>query len=279
MKPAAFEMFRPQSLNEALRLLAEHQDTARVLAGGQSLVPLMNFRLATPAVLVDLNRVDSLAGIRADGAVLRIGAMTRQQRLIDDPLVAGHAPLLAAAARYIGHVQTRSRGTIGGSLVQADPSAELPAVFVALGAQLEIRSARGVRVASARGFFRDAMACDLAPDEILTEIVVPVASPRARVAFRELARRHGDFAIVAAAVQVDPPHIAIALAGLEPIPRLCTQLMGTIAASGFDRASFERGIARELSTATPNEDLQASADYRRALARVLLHDALAEVLS
>lgn len=278
MKPAAFEFFSPQSLDEALSLLSEYQENARVLAGGQSLVPLMNLRLAAPGVLIDLNRVEGLTGIHTDGPRLRIKAMTRQQELIDHPLVAEHAPLLAAAARCVGHVQTRSRGTIGGSLAHADPSAELPVALVALDAQLEVRSSRGMRAVPARRFARDALVNDLEPDEVLIEIAIPSTRASARVSFRELSRRHGDFAIVAVAAQYDADNLSIAIGGLEAVPRLCTQLMDTLRAQGFSRAGIEAGIERELAGVTPNEDLQASGEYRRQLARVVLHDCLREVL-
>lgn len=232
MKPAAFEMVRPRSLDEAVRLLGEHRESARVLAGGQSLVPLMNFRLATPDLLIDLNRVEGLSGIRAEGSRLVIKAMTRQQELIDNPLVAARAPLLAAAARCVGHVQTRSRGTIGGSLAHADPSAELPLALVALDARLEITSSRGTRTAPVCGFFRDALVSDLASDEVLVEIVIPLAPPSARISFRELSRRHGDFAIVAVAAQYEGRNLSVAVGGLEAVPRLCTQLMDAVRSGG-----------------------------------------------
>lgn len=279
MKPAAFELIRPRSLDEAVRLLGQHQENGRVLAGGQSLVPLMNFRLAAPGVLIDLNRVEGLAGILAEGSHLRIKAMTRQQELIDHPLVAEHAPLLAAAARCVGHVQTRSRGTIGGSLAHADPSAELPVALVALDARLKIRSSRGGRTVPARGFFRDALVSDLAPDEILVEIIIPFRPTSARISFRELSRRHGDFAIVAVAAQYDAGNLSVAVGGLEAVPRLCTQLMHAVRASTFARAGLAAAIEQELADVTPNDDLQASGEYRCQLARVLLHDCLCEVLS
>jgi 2-furoyl-CoA dehydrogenase FAD binding subunit len=278
MKPASFEMFRPASLEEATRLLADNGDTARLIAGGQSLVPLLNFRLATPGILIDLNRVAGLTGIRREGASLHIKAMTRQQELIDDPLVSTHAPLLAEAGRHIGHIQTRSRGTVGGSLAQADPSAELPLAVVTLGANLRVQSVRGTRDVPARAFFRHAMVSDLAPDEILTEIVVPVARPSARYSFREFSRRHGDFAIVAAAIYLDPPDLAIGVTGLESVPRLCVHLTDVLRANGFSRAAVDSAIEGELAQASPNADLQASAEFRRHLTRVLLQDCLSEVL-
>lgn len=277
MKPASFELIRPQSLEEALHLLARHDD-ARLLAGGQSLVPLLNFRLATPAILIDLNRVSELCGIRLHGSSLRIGAMTRQQALAEDPLVARHAPLLAAATRWIGHIQTRSRGTVGGSLAHADPSAELPAALTALDARLEIRSVGGNRIVPVRDFFRDALVCDLAPNEILVDVVVPCAPPSARHSFRELARRHGDFAIVAVAAHCQSLQLAVALAGVEPTPRLCTELMTSLERSGLSRADIDVAIERELAALKSYSDLQASAEFRIQLARVLLQESLNEVL-
>jgi len=164
MKPAAFDMVRPETLAEALAFLGDRAEDAKVIAGGQSLVPVMNFRLAAPRFLIDLNRIKALAGIRLDGDMLRIGAMTRQSALMENPLIA-HAPLLALALPHIGHVQTRSRGTIGGSLAHADPSAELPLIMVTLDATLTIESRRGGRrVMPARQFFTDAMVTELASD-------------------------------------------------------------------------------------------------------------------
>jgi CO/xanthine dehydrogenase FAD-binding subunit len=279
MKPAPFEMLRPVSLEQATRLLAAHENDARLIAGGQSLVPLLNFRLATPTVLIDLNCVADLSGIRRDGSALRIGAMTRQQELLNNPLVGLHAPLLAKAACHVGHIQTRSRGTIGGSLAQADPSAELPLAMVALDAKLTVESVRGARTVPARSFFHDALVTDLAADEILTEITVPVARPSALYSFREFSRRHGDFAIVAAAVRFDPPALDVALSGLESVPRFCAHLAGALRAGGFARAGVEAAVKQELAQAVPNADLQASAEFRRHLGCVLLQDCLNEVLS
>ncbi len=279
MKPAPFEMIRPTSLDEAMRLLSAHQDDTRVIAGGQSLVPLMNFRLATPAILVDLNPIAALSGIVHDGSWLRIGAMTRQQQLLTDPLVRQCAPLLAAAAAHVGHIQTRSRGTVGGSLAQADPSAEIPLALVALGATIVARSVRGSREVAACSFFRDAMITDLEADEILTEIKVPLSQPTARVSFREYARRHGDFAIVAVAFRFDPPDISLAVGGLESVPRLCSQVMDVVRANPSSLTAIQSAVDEELAGAIPNADLQAGAQFRRRLASVLVMDCLREVLA
>ena len=277
MKPAAFEMERPRSLAEALSLLAGHGD-AKLLAGGQSLVPAMNFRLATPTLVIDLDRVEELRGIRRDGDWLRIGAMTRQRELLASPLVAQHAPLLRQAIPYVGHVQTRARGTLGGSLAHADPSAELPLVMVALDALFSVQRVGGMRSIPARQFFTGAMTTELAPDEILTEIAVPIAPAGSRCSFRELARRHGDFAIVAVAVQFDRLALSIAIGSLESRPRYCRDLALAIAAQNFSRATLPALISAELSQSEPLSDLAASGDYRRALAAVLLEDCLEDCL-
>jgi 2-furoyl-CoA dehydrogenase FAD binding subunit len=278
MKPAGFDMARPASLGEALTILAQHADEAKVIAGGQTLVPVMNFRMATPRLLIDLNKVAELAGIRRDGNVLRIGAMTRQCELLRNPLIGEHAPLLSKAVPHIGHVQTRSRGTVGGSLAHADPAAELPLVMVTLDATLTIRSHEKERTVSARGFFRDVMATDLANNELLTDIAIPIAPRDARCSFRELARRHGDFAIVAVAAQRSAAELSVAIGGLESAPRYCRKLVEGIARAGFDRGRLPDLIRLELDETTALGDLHASAGFRRHLAGVLLQDCLDEIL-
>ena len=234
MKPAPFEIERPTRLDDVLRLLAANTGDARVIAGGQSLVPLMNLRMATPSLLIDLNRVEALQGIRVDGPWLRIGAMTRQQRLLSDPLIAAHAPLLARALPHIGHVQTRNRGTIGGSLAHADPSAELPVCMVALGATLSVGSASGGRTIPAREFFTDILSTTLQPDEVLVEIAIPRAPPGTRAWFIEFARRHGDLEqgrdpsrhAVLHVERSAPVEVAVLLDERERVPRPVRALRG-----------------------------------------------------
>jgi CO/xanthine dehydrogenase FAD-binding subunit len=277
VKPASFQMYRPNALADVLLIMAEHADDVRVLAGGQSLVPLLNFRLAAPAVIVDLNRVRELAGMRRDGAFLRIGAMTRQQDVLESSLIAACAPLLQEAAAHVGHLQTRSRGTIGGSIAQADPSAELPLALTALNAVLTIASSRGTRERPIRSFFHHAMVTDLAADEILIEIAVPVAEPRQRSTFREFARRHGDFAIVATAVVVNPTDAAVALGGIEPTPRLCPEVAAVLTLLPSSAGELDRAIDADLAEVEANSDLQASGEYRRHLARVLIHDCMSDI--
>lgn len=280
MKPAAFEYQAPRSLDEALDLLARYGAEARVLAGGQSLVPLMNMRLARPAVVIDVNRVPGLGEVREVDGGLGLGALTRQRTLERSPRVRRRAPLLAEAAPLIGHRETRTRGTVGGSCAHADPAAELPACTVALDARLHLASARGRRTVGAADFYVGLLTTALRPDELLVEIEVPAPPfPRTGSAFVELARRHGDFALVGAAALValdggglcrdarlvflgvgDVPHRAGATAELLGLGREPRRL-----------EAVGRAAAKELD---PPGDLHASGDYRRRVAAHLAARAL-----
>ncbi|MFQ5751025.1 MAG: FAD binding domain-containing protein, partial [bacterium] len=203
MKPAPFKYLVPKTVAETLSHLAKYGDEAKVLAGGQSLVPTMNFRLAQPAVLIDLNGVSELFYIRDNNSKgLKIGAMTRQRELERNAEILKQAPLIPQTMPFISHPQIRNRGTIGGSLAHADPSAELPAVMVALEARFCLRSQTGDRWLPANDFFVDLFTTALEPDELLVEIEIPSISPRTHYAFREVARRKGDFALVGVAVVV-----------------------------------------------------------------------------
>ncbi len=199
MKPAPFEYHRPASLAETFDLLDRYGDDGRLLAGGQSLVPALNLRLATPRAVIDINRIPDLDAIRVTADGLVIGALARQEALERSPLVREHAPLIAAALPHIGHSAIRARGTIGGSLALADPAAELPACVVALGATIRVGRRGGSRDIAADDFFRGIYTTALAPGEIVTEILVPRPAAGWRWGFDELARRHGDFALLAAA--------------------------------------------------------------------------------
>jgi len=280
MKPAAFEMHRPRQLAEALDLLASHGENARLLAGGQTLVPMMNLRVAAPAVLIDLNTVTDLSGIRRNGDLIRIGATTRQQQLLESELIREHAPLLAAAARHVGHYSTRSRGTVGGSLANADPSSELSLVAVTLGADLTVRSAARTRTIPARDFFLDALTTALEPDEILTEIAVTVAPERSTVAFHEHARRRGDFATAAAAAQLSPDRreLWIGLGAVGRIPVACRRMQDAFH-SGTLLADLDVLIAAEIADVDAISDVQTSADYRRRLAAVCLSRCVRELIA
>lgn len=277
MKPAPFQYCAPTTLSEALRLLAEHEYDAKPLAGGQSLVPTMNFRLAQPSVLVDLNNIPDLAYVKLDQeGSLHIGAMTRHSTVEHDPLVARHAPLLHEVMPYIAHTQIRNRGTIGGSLAHADPAAELPAVAVALDAKFRLVSQQGERWVAASDFYVGLFTTDLAPGELLVEIVIPPGPPGAGYAFDEVARRPGDYALVgAAAVAVRKPDgrcqqccLVFLSVGEYPV-----QARQAVAILQNQHPTAEL-IAKAAETAAtldidPVADIHASVAYRRQLAQVL----------
>jgi carbon-monoxide dehydrogenase medium subunit len=276
VKPAAFEYFRPRTIDEALSLLEKHADDAKPLAGGQSLIPAMNFRLATPSVLVDLNGISELGYIREEPGGLRIGGMTRQRQVERSPMVAAQAPLIAETMPHIAHAAIRNRGTVGGSLAHADPAAELPAVMVALDAELEIRSAKGRRIVPAGEFFTGLFSTAIQPGELLTEIRVPVPAERSGTAFLEISRRHGDFALVgvAAVVRLDGQGLCagarIALLSVGDRPMLAEQasavLTGQRPSAELIRAAAAAAAAGDID---PSSDIHASARYRRQLASVL----------
>jgi carbon-monoxide dehydrogenase medium subunit len=282
MKPAPFAYEAPDSLGAALDLLARHGGDAKVLAGGQSLIPVMNFRLAQPATLIDLNRVPGLDIVRRTPAGgLAIGAMTRQRRLEREPLVAELAPLLAEAVPHIAHPQIRNRGTVGGSLAHADPAAELPAVAVALRARFRLARAGGERWVEAERFFAGLFATDLAPEELLVEIELPPLPPRTGWAFMEVARRHGDYAQVGVAALVTledggrcrEARLAYLSVGDKPVvaARAAAQLAGEVPAAEAIAAAAETVAREEID---PTGDLHASAAFKRHLARVLTARAL-----
>ena len=280
MKPAPFRYLAPRTLDEALQLLAQHGDDAKPLAGGQSLVPAMNFRLARPAVLVDLNRVGELTYVtRRDGA-LSIGAMTRQRTAERDPEVLAQAPLLAEALRYVAHPQIRNRGTIGGSLAHADPAAELPAVALALDAAFELRSERGSRTLRADDFYTGLFATALAPGELLTEITIPSPAPRSGFAFEELSRRHGDYALVgvAAAIALDAgsrvEHARIALLSVGEGPWLAERAAGLLRGGLPGEEAARAAADAAAADVDPPSDIHASAAFRRHLVAVLTRRAL-----
>jgi CO/xanthine dehydrogenase FAD-binding subunit len=278
VKPPYFEMARPTELSEVLDLLAAHAD-AKVLAGGQSLVPMMNLRLVQPEFLIDLSRVGGLSDISFADGELRIGAMVRQKALLDHPLIERHAPLIAAAMPYVGHVQTRNRGTVGGSIAHADPAAELLLVVAALDGTLVVQSRRGTRGIPAKAFFIDALTTALEADELLTEIRVRSPPIGARVAFCEFARRHGDFAMASACVQLSDRELVAALGGVGGRPHICRDLSETFSRGHPDPDHVTTLIAHEVGLLQPQADLQASAEYRRHLACLALTKCLQQVMS
>jgi carbon-monoxide dehydrogenase medium subunit len=280
LKPAPFAYHCPTSLDEALALLAEHGDEAKVLAGGQSLVPMMAFRLARPSVLVDLNRLPGLSGVEVAGDVVTVGAMVREHAAERSSDLLERVPLLAEALPLIGHAAIRSRGTIGGSLSHADPAAELPAVALATGAELVLRSAaRGERTVAAGDFFEGYFTTALADDEILTAVRFPVAAAGTGACFAEAARRHGDFAMVgvAASLQLDGGTIAdarLALIGVSDVPVRVGEAEAELVGQAPTSAAFDAAVAAAVRGLTPPSDVHASAAYRRSVAGVLVRRAL-----
>ena len=282
MKPAPFEYWAPGSLDEALAVLAGYGTEAKVLAGGQSLVPLLNFRLAKPACLVDLNRIPELSYIRESPDGLSIGAMTRQAELERSEAVENRAPLLAAATKLIGHAAIRHRGTVGGSLAHADPAAELPAAALIHNATLKVAGPQGSRDIRAEQFFIDYLATAMAPGEILQEIFFPARPQRAGYAVEELARRHGDFALagVAAMVELDEnSSIAgarIALFGLSPTAVRARKAEAALKGQPPGPDLFREAASLLDEAMDPPSDIHASGDYRRRVAAVLAVRALAK---
>jgi CO/xanthine dehydrogenase FAD-binding subunit len=280
MKPAPFDYRRPETLDEALAMFAQLGSEAKALAGGQSLVPAMNFRLARPGVLVDLNQLDSMAYIKEDDGGLRIGAMTRQRSVERSPIVASRAALLAEAMPWVAHPQIRNRGTMGGSLAHADPAAELPAVMVALDANFVLRSQTSTRTVPARDFFTGILSTVLQPEELLTEIQIPAQPDRTGTAFLELARRHGDFALVGIAVALvldqtgSCSSARIVLLSVGDAPVLATRAMETLTGNPATAERIQEAARVAGSEIDPPSDIHASSAYRRQLAKVLVQRAL-----
>lgn len=275
MKPAAFDHIRATSLDHAIAVLAEQDGDAKVLAGGQSLVPLLAMRLAQPTALVDLAGLDELSYVRADGDHLEIGAMTRARTVETSALVAERVPLLPAALRHVGHVTIRNRGTIGGSAAHADPAAELPAVLRALDGELVATGPGGRRTIPAADFFRGFLDTALDPGEVLTAVRIPAQPPGVRVAVQEFARRHGDFAIVAvfAAVELDDSarvrSARLGVAGADQVPVRADAAEALLAGQPLT-PEVARAAAEAVAAATrPTDDIHAPADYRRRVAAVL----------
>jgi CO/xanthine dehydrogenase FAD-binding subunit len=283
VKPPPFDYAAPATLDEAVGLLTEHAEAEpRVLAGGQSLIPLMNFRLAKPGYLVDLRNVAGLSGIRREGDILVIGAMTRMSELERSPEVAVAAPLLAEAIGLIAHAPVRNRGTIGGSLAHADPAAELPTVALASDAELVATGPAGSRRIRAAGFFTGPFSTALAADEILTEIRFPV-SPGGH-AFVEFARTHGNFAVigVAALIELDGGLIrraALAVAGVAPTAIRATAAEQVLTGAAADATTAARAADAAVAGLSPAGDLHASAQTRLDLARVYLRRGIAVAVS
>jgi len=284
VKPAAFTYHAPRSVDQAVALLASHGVSAKLLAGGQSLVPMMNLRLAQPLHVIDLNPIAGLDVIRLTGDHLEIGALTSHAALARAVPVRARCPILAAAAATIGHYAIRTRGTIGGSLAHADPAAQLSLIATLLDVELEARSPRGTRVIRAADFVTGVFTTTLAADELLTAVRVPCLGPREGWGFRMMSRRAGDFAIAAAAVTVTLDaagridHLRVALGGVEPTPVTLGAMAFTQQGRLPDAAwivALARGFA---ASCDPLDDPRVSTEYRLELAEVLVARALGDAL-
>lgn len=281
MKPAAFEYHRPESAAEAISLLDELGEEAKPLAGGQSLVSLMNMRLGRPEHLVDINRCAEMDYVRLEDGELRIGALARQRRVELEPAVGLACPLLTKALAFVGHPTIRNRGTICGSLAHADSAAEVPAVAVALGASLVARGAEGERVIEASQFFRGLFTTALAPGELLVEARFPSLQGWG-TAFLEFARRHGDFAIagVAVALRVEGGRVAearLGLAGVASGPVRAVRAEAALAGEAPSPQLFREAAELAVQDCDPVADIHGSVSYRRQLVRVLVRRALEQV--
>jgi carbon-monoxide dehydrogenase medium subunit len=286
MKPASFEYFAPATLDETLELLHEHGDEAKILAGGQSLMPLMNLRLARPKIVVDINRLSGLDGIALTGeGGLAVGALTRHRAVEKSALVREQNPLLASAMPLIGHFQIRNRGTMGGSLVHADPAAELPALAVLLGCEFSLARKGGVRIVPAADFFLGYTATVIQPEELLTEIRFPSWRPRAIWAIDEIARRKGDFALVGVALSAELDasaniqDVAIVVFGVGGKPQRIKSADSILKGQRVDQRVLRelgQAVAKELE---PDSDIHASAEYRKEVGGVLARRALESALA
>jgi len=280
MKLPAFEYECPATLAEAITLLAAHDGDAKAIAGGQSLVPMMAFRVASPSLLVDLRRVPGLDQIKISDAGVRLGAMVRWRDILDDVRLPTAHPLLVAAVKHVAHYQIRNRGTVGGSIAHADPAAEMPGIVVACDAEIAVTGKAGARVIAANDFFLSALTTALAPDEIITEIRFPAWPAGRRFGFEEFALRRGDFAIAAAAVFYDVDaggraanaHVGVIGVGERParLPTVETVLNG----ARVDAEVIARAAAATSAAVAPQDDIHASAAYRRSLVGTMVERAL-----
>jgi CO/xanthine dehydrogenase FAD-binding subunit len=280
MKPAAFKYIAATSLEHALALKAEHGDDAKFLAGGQSLMPTMNFRLAQPAILIDINEIPDLAGIRPAGGATRIGALTRYRVLERDAAFAQMFPLIGEALPHIAHPQIRNRGTIGGNLSHADPASELPAIMLALRARFHVQAATHERWIEAADFFVGALTTDLQSEEMLVEVELPLSNPRTGSCFMEIARRRGDFAIagVATTVTLDDANrctgVQLTFCGVGETPIDASSAAGILVGHVLTEEAIGEVAASVQALIEPGGSVHATADYQRHVAGVLTERAL-----
>ncbi|MGA2816367.1 MAG: xanthine dehydrogenase family protein subunit M [Xanthobacteraceae bacterium] len=279
MKPASFDYIVAESIEMAVASLAEAGPDAKIIAGGQSLVPMLNFRLLRPSLLVDINRIPGLASIEETETGIRVGALTRHHQLEMSPIIGRHLPVLSCAMTHVAHLAIRNRGTIGGSLSHADPAAELPMMALLLDAALHIASASGKRTVAARDFFLDALTVDLAAGDMVTEIMLPKLPPRTGWGFEEVARRHGDFALAAVAATLTASggviaQARIALTGVGPTALRALAAEALLVGQSLEPKLTSHAVEAVRAAIAPDTDLHASADYRRHLAGALTRRAL-----
>ena len=281
MKAAPFDYRRATSIDEACRALADGGDDARLIAGGQTLVPLMAMRLARPTLLIDINGIAEMSGIAVDGNWLIIGAGTRQAEALDSYIVKSHIPLLTDALSHVGHDQTRNRGTIGGSLANADPAAELPLIARLVDAEMIAQSVDGTRTLVAAEFFESAMATALAPNECLTEVRFPIwQEQRTGYGFHEVSIRDSDFALAAAAVQLALDdhgactRLHIAIGGASPAPMRLSEVEAALTGTTLEDGTIHAETARIVDLVDPQGDIHADAAYRRRVVRIMTERAL-----
>ena len=284
MKPAPFEYVAPESLEEATSLLGEHGEVGKILAGGQSLGPLLNMRLASPEVLIDINRLDELSYIRQRDGYLEIGALARQRTVERSPDIPRKWPLISDAMPYVGHMTLRNRGTVCGSIAHADPAAELPAVATALDAELRVLGPEGERTVSADEFFVSYMTTNLEPDELLAEVRFPPPRPRTGHAWIEIARRHGDYALVGtgAVLTLSEDNTCdaarLVYTGVAPVPFDERDAVELLVGEQPSEELFAEAAEHAATASEPGSDVHASAGYRRHLVRVLTRWALGKAL-
>lgn len=285
MKPAAFDYAAPSSIDEAVRLLAQHGGDAKALAGGQSLLPVLNFRLAAPKLLVDLRNIGGLDRIAIDASGTRLGAKVRWCDIEKSKALAAAQPLLAAGIAHVAHYQVRNRGTVGGSLAHADPAAELPGLAVALDARIRIVGAGSERTIDANGFFTGPLSTLLAADELIVELLLPAWPATRRWGFEEFARRRGDFAMAGAAVWFDRDaagaavNAHVAVIGANDRPMRLPAVEAIVNGTSVDAAIRRQAAAATEAAVEPMTDIHASAAYRRSLAGTMVERALAAAVS
>lgn len=281
MKPARFDYVRAESVAHAVETLAAAGSDGKVLAGGQSLLPMMNFRLVKPSVLVDINRIAGLDGVDEAGDRLAIGALVRHRMTAEDATIARRIPVLHEAMKHVAHLTVRNRGTFCGSVCHADPAAEMPMMALLLDAQVHIAGPRGDRVLAARDFLTGSLVTALESDEMVTRILVDTFAPGTGWAFAEFARRHGDYALAAAAATLSRrggrvAGLRFAVTGVDETPLRVAAVEQALEGTALDKVSLDGAVAALRDAISPNSDLNASADYRRHLAGALARRVLVE---